>query len=211
MNMNPLSLKKTWVLVSTDLSAPQCFFNQYVEIDMPYNDFIAFSEYQRECVVEAEMSKLGYVLKNRNEIALYVYGFVYSDTNLFESVEIVNEIVKWCDHFFKVRTDRHYTLYNSDYIWDQLVEAVNRWKAHDIQEACKNCLRDLTKDQVKHIQELSMKIDTRLNATKEELESVKGTMAELRLCSCIESQEKDKEIIDKVLARINEKLPIISM
>ena len=48
-------------------------------------------------------------------------------------------------------------------------------------------------------------------ATKEELESVKGTMAELGLCPSIESQENDKEIIDKVLARINEKLPIISM
>ena len=92
-----------------------------------------------------------------------------------------------------------------------MVEAVNRWKTLDRQEACKNALRDLIKDQIKHIQELSMKIDTSLNATKEELASVKGTMAELRLCSCIESQEKDKEIIDKVLARINEKLPISSM
>lgn len=211
MNMNPSNLKKTWVLVEAELSVPECNFDQYVEIDMPYNDFMAFSEYQRACVVEAEMSKLGYVLKNRNEIALYVYGFVYSDTNLFESVEIVNEIVKWCDHFFKVRTDRHYTLYNSDYIWDQLVEAVNRWKTHDIQEACMNPLRDLIKDQVKHIQEISMKLDARLNATKEELESVKGTIDELGLCSDIESQENDKEIIDKVLARINEKLPIISM
>lgn len=209
--MNPLSLKKTWVLVSTDLSAPQCFFNQYVEIDMPYNDFIAFSEQQRKCVVEAEMSKLGYVLENRNEIALYVYGFVYSDTNLFESVEIVNEIVDWCDHFFKSNYERNYTRYSHKYILENLVEAVNRWKTLDIQEACKNALRDLIKDQVKHIQELSMKIDTRLNATKEELESVKGTMDELGLCDSIESQENSKEIIDKVLARINEKLPIISM
>ena len=209
--MNPSNLKKTWVLVEAELSVPECNFDQYVEIDMPYNDFMAFSEYQRACVVEAEMSKLGYVLKNRNEIALYVYGFVYSDTNLFESVEIVNEIVKWCDHFFKERTDRHYTQYNSDYIWDQLVEAVNRWKTLDIQEACKNALRDSIKDQVKHIQELSMKLDARLNATKEKLESVKGTMKESGLCSLKESQEDDKEIIDKVLARINEKLPIISM
>ena len=209
--MNPSNLKKTWVLVSAELSVPECYFYQYVEIDMPYNDFIAFSEQQRKFVVEAEMSKLGYVLENRNNIALDVYDFEYSYTNLSESVEIINEIVKWCDLFFKVRTDRNYTQSNSDYIWDQLVEAVNRWKTLDIQEACKNALRDLTKDQVKHIQELSMKIDTRLNATKEELESVKGTMAELGLCSSIESQENDKEIIDKVLARINEKLPIISM
>lgn len=211
MNMNPSNLKKTWVLVEAELSVPECYFYQYVEIDMPYNDFMAFSEKQQCFIVEAELSKLGYVLKNRNEFALYVYGFVYSDTNLFESVEIVNEIVKWCDHFFKERTDRHYTQYYSDEIWDQLVEAVNRWKTHDIQEACMNPLRDLTKDQVKHIQEISMKLDARLNATKEELESVKGTMAELDLCSDIESQENDKEIIDKVLARINEKLPIISM
>lgn len=209
--MNPSNLKKTLVWVSTDLSAPQCYFNQYVEIDMPYNDFIAFSEHQRACVVEAEMSKLGYVLENRNDIALDVYDFVYSDTNLFESVEIVNEIVKWCDHFFKVCTDIHYTQYNSDYICKQLVEAVNRWKTHDIQEACMNPLRDLTEHQVKHIQEISMKFDARLNATKEKLESVKGTMAEIGLCSDIESQEIDKEMIDKVLARINEKLPIISM
>ena len=197
MNMNPLSLKKTWVLVSTDLSAPQCFFNQYVEIDMPYNDFIAFSEHQRKCVVEAEMSKLGYVLENRNDIALDVYDFVYSDTNLFESVEIVNEIVKWCDHFFKVRTDRHYTLYNSDYIWDQLVEAVNRWKTHDIQEACMNPLRDLTKDQVKHIQEISIKLDAMLNENND--------------CTTKEQLESTKKLIDKVLERINEKLSIISM
>ena len=209
--MNPSNLKKTLVLVSAELSVPECNFDQYVEIDMPYNDFIAFSEHQRACVVEAEMSKLGYVLKNRNNIALDVYDFVYSDTNLFESVEIVNEIVKWCDHSFKSKTDRHYNQYGTRYINEQLVEAVNRWKTLDIQEACKNALRDLTKDQVKHIQELSMKIDTRLNATKEELESVKGTMAELGLCDSIESQEKAKEIIDKVLARINEKLPIISM
>ena len=92
-----------------------------------------------------------------------------------------------------------------------MVEAVNRWKTLDIQEACKKALRDLIKDQVKHIQELSMKIDTRLNATIEELESVKGTIEELGLCSCKESQENAKEIIDKVLTRINEKLPIISM
>ena len=209
--MNPSNLKKTWVLVEAELSVPECNFDQYVEIDMPYNDFIAFSEHQRKFVVEAEMSKLGYVLENRNNIALDVYDFEYSYTNLSESVEIINEIVKWCDLFFKVRTDRNYTQSNSDYIWDQLVEAVNRWKTLDIQEACKNALRDLIKDQVKHIQELSMKIDTRLNATKEELESVKGTMAELGLCDSIESQEKAKEIIDKVLARINEKLPIISM
>ena len=208
--MNPSNLKKTWVLVSAELSVPECNFYQYVEIDMPYNDFIAFSEYQRECVVEAEMSKLGYVLEYGKKIAFYVYDFVYSDTNLFESVEIVNEIVKWCDHYFKYNFERNYT-YGLEYILEHLVEAVNRWKTLDIQEACKNALRDLTKDQVKHIQELSMKIDTRLNATKEELESVKGTMAELGLCPSIESQENDKEIIDKVLARINEKLPIISM
>ena len=195
--MNPSNLKKTWVLVEAELSVPECNFDQYVEIDMPYNDFMAFSEYQRACVVEAEMSKLGYVLKNRNEIALYVYGFVYSDTNLFESVEIVNEIVDWCDHFFKVRTDRHYTLYNSDYIWDQLVEAVNRWKTHDIQEACMNPLRDLTRDQVKHIQEISMKLDAMLNENND--------------CTTKEQLESEKELIDKVLERINEKLPIISM
>ena len=211
MNMNPSNLKKTWVLVEAELSVPECNFDQYVEIDMPYNDFMAFSEYQRACVVEAEMSKLGYVLENRDKLAFGVYGFVYSDTNLFESVEIVNEIVDWCDHFFKSKYERNYTGYSHKYILENLVEAVNRWKTLDIQEACKNALRDLTKDQVKHIQELSMKIDTRLNATKEELESVKGTMAELGLCPSIESQENDKEIIDKVLARINEKLPIISM
>ena len=210
MNMDPSNLKKTLVLVSANLSVPQCHFYQHVEIDMPYNDFIAFSEHQRACVVEAEMSKLGYVLKNRNNIALDVYDFVYSDTNLFESVEIVNEIVKWCDHYFKYNFERNYT-YGLEYIFEHLVEAVNRWKTLDIQEACKNALRDLTKDQVKHIQELSMKIDTRLNATKEELESVKGTIDELGLCSDIESHESAKEIIDKVLARINEKLPIISM
>ena len=210
MNMDPSNLKKTWVSVSAKLAVPECYFDQYVEIDMPYNDFMAFSEYQRACVVEAEMSKLGYVLENRDKLAFGVYGFVYSDTNLFESVEIVNEIVNWCDHFFEFNFENNFT-YNQGYILENLVEAVNRWKTLDIQEACKNALRDLIKDQVKHIQELSMKIDTRLNATKEELESVKGTMDELGLCDSIESQEDSKEIIDKVLARINEKLPIISM
>ena len=208
--MDPSNLKKTWVSVSAKLAVPECYFDQYVEIDMPYNDFMAFSEYQRACVVEAEMSKLGYVLENRDKLAFGVYGFVYSDTNLFESVEIVNEIVNWCDHFFEFNFENNFT-YNQGYILENLVEAVNRWKTLDIQEACKNALRDLIKDQVKHIQELSMKIDTRLNATKEELESVKGTMDELGLCDSIESQEDSKEIIDKVLARINEKLPIISM
>ena len=110
--MNPSNLKKTWVLVSAELSVPECNFYQHVEIDMPYNDFIAFSEYQRECVVEAEMSKLGYVLEYGKKIAFYVYDFVYSDTNLFESVEIVNEIVNWCDHFFKYKFERNYTRYN---------------------------------------------------------------------------------------------------
>ena len=195
--MNPLSLKKTWVLVSTDLSAPQCFFNQYVEIDMPYNDFIAFSEQQRKFVVEAEMSKLGYVLENRNNIALDVTDFVSSNTNLSESVKIVNEIVNWCDHSFKSLTDRHYNQYGTRYINEQLVEAVNRWKTHDIQEACKNCLRDLTKDQVKHIQEISMKLDAMLNENNN--------------CTPKELLESKKKLIDKVLERINEKLSIISM
>ena len=195
--MNPSNLKKTWVLVEAELSVPECNFDQYVEIDMPYNDFMAFSEYQRACVVEAEMSKLGYVLKNRNEIALYVYGFVYYDTNLFESVEIVNEIVKWCDHSFKSRTDRHYNQYGTRYINEQLVEAVNRWKTHDIQEACMNPLRDLTKDQVKHIQEISIKLDAMLNENNN--------------CTSNELLESTKKLIDKVLERINEKLPIISM
>ena len=195
--MNPSNLKKTWVLVEAELSVPECNFDQYVEIDMPYNDFMAFSEYQRACVVEAEMSKLGYVLKNRNKIELYVYGFVYSDTNLFESVEIVNEIVKWCDHSFKSKTDRHYNQYGTRYINEQLVEAVNRWKTHDIQEACMNPLRDLTKDQVKHIQEISMKLDAMLNENND--------------CTTKEQLESEKELIDKVLERINEKLPIISM
>ena len=195
--MNPSNLKKTWVLVSAELSVPECNFYQYVEIDMPYNDFIAFSEYQRECVVEAEMSKLGYVLENRNKIELYVYDFVYSDTNLFESVEIVNEIVKWCDHSFKSKTDRHYNQYGTRYINEQLVEAVNRWKTHDIQEACMNPLRDLTKDQVKHIQEISIKLDAMLNENNN--------------CTSNELLESTKKLIDKVLERINEKLPIISM
>ena len=195
--MNPSNLKKTLVLVSADLSVPQCYFYQHVEIDMPYNDFIAFSEYQRACVVEAEMSKLGYVLENRNKIELYVYDFVYSDTNLFESVEIVNEIVKWCDHSFKSRTDRHYNQYGTRYINEQLVEAVNRWKTHDIQEACMNPLRDLTKDQVKHIQEISIKLDAMLNENNN--------------CTSNELLESTKKLIDKVLERINEKLPIISM
>lgn len=195
--MNPSNLKKTWVLVSTDLSAPQCFFNQYVEIDMPYNDFIAFSEQQRKCVVEAEMSKLGYVLENRNNIALDVTDFVSSNTNLSESVKIVNEIVNWCDHSFKSSTDRHYNQYGKRYINEQLVEAVNRWKTHDIQEACKNCLGDLTKDQVKHIQEISMKLDAMLNENNN--------------CTPKELLESTKKLIDKVLERINEKLSIISM
>ena len=195
--MNPSNLKKTWVLVSTDLSAPQCFFNQYVEIDMPYNEFIAFSEQQRKFVVEAEMSKLGYVLENRNNIALDVTDFVSSNTNLSESVKIVNEIVNWCDHSFKSLTDRHYNEYGTRYIGEQLVEAVNRWKAHDIQEACKNCLRDLTKDQVKHIQEISMKLDAMLNENNN--------------CTSNELLESTKKLIDKVLERINEKLSIISM
>ena len=197
MNMNPSNLKKTWVLVSAELSVPECNFNQYVAIDMPYNDFIAFSEHQRACVVEAEMSKLGYVLENRNNIALDVYDFVYSDTNLFESVEIVNEIVKWCDHSFKSKTDRHYNQYGTRYINEQLVEAVNRWKTHDIQEACMNPLRDLTKDQVKHIQEISIKLDAMLNENNN--------------CTSNELLESTKKLIDKVLERINEKLPIISM
>ena len=195
--MNPSNLKKTWVLAKTDLYVPKCYFNQYVEIDMPYNDFIAFSEQQRKFVVEAEMSKLGYVLENRDKLAFGVYGFVYSDTNLFESVEIVNEIVKWCDHSFKSKTDRHYNQYGTRYINEQLVEAVNRWKTHDIQEACMNPLRDLTKDQVKHIQEISMKLDAMLNENHD--------------CTTKEQLESEKELIDKVLARINEKLPIISM
>ena len=195
--MNPSNLKKTLVLVSAELSVPECNFDQYVEIDMPYNDFMAFSEYQRACVVEAEMSKLGYVLENRNKIELYVYDFVYSDTNLFESVEIVNEIVKWCDHSFKSKTDRHYNQYGTRYINEQLVEAVNRWKTHDIQEACMNPLRDLTKDQVKHIQEISIKLDAMLNENNN--------------CTSNELLESTKKLIDKVLERINEKLPIISM
>ena len=197
MNMDPSNLKKTLVLVSAELSVPECNFDQYVEIDMPYNDFMAFSEYQRACVVEAEMSKLGYVLENRDKLAFGIYGFVYSDTNLFESVEIVNEIVNWCDHSFKSLTDRHYNEYGTRYIGEQLVEAVNRWKAHDIQEACKNCLRDLTKDQVKHIQEISMKLDAMLNENND--------------CTTKEQLESEKELIDKVLERINEKLSIISM
>ena len=142
------------------------------------------------------MSKLGYVLENRNNIALDVYDFVYSDTNLFESVEIVNEIVKWCDHYFKYNFERNFT-YGLEYIFEHLIEAVNRWKAHDIQEACKNCLRDLTKDQVKHIQEISMKLDAMLNENND--------------CTTKEQLESEKELIDKVLERINEKLPIISM
>ena len=194
--MNPSNLKKTWVLVEAELSVPECNFDQYVEIDMPYNDFMAFSEYQRACVVEAEMSKLGYVLENRDKLAFGVYGFVYSDTNLFESVEIVNEIVKWCDHYFEERTGIDYT-YSLDYIWDQLVEAVNRWKTHDIQEACMNPLRDLTKDQVKHIQEISIKLDAMLNENNN--------------CTSNELLESTKKLIDKVLERINEKLSIISM
>ena len=197
MNMNPSNLKKTWVLVSAELSVPECYCYQYVEIDMPYNDFIAFSEHQRACVVEAEMSKLGYVLENRNNIALDVTDFVSSNTNLSESVKIVNEIVNWCDHSFKSLTDRHYNEYGTRYIGEQLVEAVNRWKAHDIQEACKNCLRDLTKDQVKHIQEISMKLDAMLNENND--------------CTTKEQLESEKELIDKVLERINEKLSIISM
>ena len=195
--MNPSNLKKTLVLVSAELSVPECNFDQYVEIDMPYNDFIAFSEQQRKFVVEAEMSKLGYVLENRNNIALDVTDFVSSNTNLSESVKIVNEIVNWCDHSFKSLTDRHYNEYGTRYIGEQLVEAVNRWKAHDIQEACKNCLRDLTKDQVKHIQEISMKLDAMLNENND--------------CTTKEQLESEKELIDKVLERINEKLSIISM
>ena len=197
MNMNPSNLKKTLVLVSAELSVPECNFDQYVEIDMPYNDFMAFSEYQRACVVEAEMSKLGYVLENRDKLAFGVYDFVYSDTNLFESVKIVNEIVDWCSHKYQSITNRYYSLHEPWYIDEQLVEAVNRWKAHDIQEACKNCLRDLTKDQVKHIQEISMKLDAMLNENNN--------------CTPKELLESTKELIDKVLERINEKLPIISM
>ena len=195
--MNPSNLKKTWVLVEAELSVPECNFDQYVEIDMPYNDFIAFSEHQRACVVEAEMSKLGYVLENRNNIALDVTDFVSSNTNLSESVKIVNEIVNWCDHSFKSLTDRHYNQYGTRYINEQLVEAVNRWKTHDIQEACMNPLRDLTKNQVKHIQEISIKLDAMLNENNN--------------CTSNELLESTKKLIDKVLERINEKLPIISM
>ena len=60
-----------------------------------------------------------------------------------------------------------------------------------------NPLRDLTKDQVKHIQEISMKLDAMLNENND--------------CTTKEQLESEKELIDKVLERINEKLPIISM
>lgn len=59
--MNPLRLSKTWVrVVDVRLSSPQCVFNQFVGIDMPYNDFASFSEEQQRFIVEAELSKLGY-------------------------------------------------------------------------------------------------------------------------------------------------------
>lgn len=197
MNMNPSDLKKTWVLVSTDLSAPQCFFNQYVEIDMPYSDFIVFSEQQRKCIVEAEMSKLGYVLENRNNITLDVTNSEFCDKNLSAAVDVMNEIVEWCDHSFKRGTDRHYNQYETRYIGEQLVEAVNKWKALDIQEAYKNYLRDLTKDRVKYLQDVSKKLNAMLNGDNN--------------CAPKETLESTKEQIDKVLERINEKLSIISM
>ena len=197
MNMNPSDLKKTWVLVSTDLSAPQCFFNQYVEIDMPYSDFIVFSEQQRKCIVEAEMSKLGYVLENRNNITLDVTNSDFCDKNLSAAVDVMNEIVEWCDHSFKRGTDRHYNQYGTRYIGEQLVEAVNKWKALDIQEAYKNYLRDLTKDRVKYLQDVSKELNAMLNGDNN--------------CAPKETLESTKEQIDKVLERINEKLSIISM
>lgn len=197
MNMNPSDLKKTWVLVSTDLSAPQCFFNQYVEIDMPYSDFITFSELQRKCIVEAEMSKLGYVLENRNNITLDVTNTDFYDKSLSAAVDVMNEIVEWCDRRFKCGTDSNYKEYNSDFIGKQLVEVVNRWKAIEIQEVYKNHLCKLTKDRVKHLQDISKKLDSTQNENnnRDSIERLKNT----------------KEIIDKVLKRINEKLSIINM
>ena len=90
--MNPSNLKKTWVLAKTDLYVPKCYFNQYVEIDMPYNDFIAFSEKQQRIIVEAELSKLGYVLDNGETINnINVDEFLYSKTNLADVSNILDK------------------------------------------------------------------------------------------------------------------------
>ena len=93
MNMNPLSLSKTWVrVVDVRLSSPQCVFNQFIEIDMPYNDFASFSEEQQRFIVEAELSKLGYVLDNGETINnINVDEFLYSKTNLADVSNILDK------------------------------------------------------------------------------------------------------------------------
>lgn len=171
--MNPSNLKKTWVLVSADLSVPECYFNQYVEIDMPYNDFIAFSEKQQCIIVEAELSKLGYVLENGKTVDINVDVFLYSETNLADVSYILGEFTRFSTRLVELTLSEieNYQIHDKEIgrLENCFKEYIEKLDSITLEEIYKERLAVISNLTISEISESINKLVAELNIVEEKL------------------------------------------
>lgn len=169
--MNPSNLKKTWVLAKTDLYVPKCYFNQYVEIDMPYNDFIAFSEKQQRIIVEAELSKLGYVLAKDVDIDVDV--FVYSETNLADVSYILGEFTRLSTRLVQLTLSEieNYQIHDEEIgrLENCFKEYIEKLDSITLEEIYKERLAVISNLEISKISESINKLVAELNIVEEKL------------------------------------------
>lgn len=177
MNMNPLSLSKTWVrVVDARLSSPQCVFNQFIEIEMSYNDFTSFSEEQQHFIVEAELSKLGYVLDNREAvISINVDEFLYSETNLNEVCHILDKFTLCSNRLVELTLSESEKYQMDDKEIGKLEKCLKeyneKWNSITLEEIYKERLSVISNLKITKISESINKLVAELNMVEEKIPS----------------------------------------
>ena len=140
---------------------------------MPYNDFIAFSEKQRKCIVEAEMSKLGYVLENGSDIALDVDDFLYSETNLNDVCHIITTITRCSNHLVELTLSEieKYQMDDKEIgeLEKYLKEYNEKWNSITLEEIYKERFSVISNLKITKISESINKLVAELNIVEEKI------------------------------------------
>ena len=208
--MNPSNLKKTWVLAKTDLYVPKCYFNQYVEIDMPYNDFIAFSEKQQRIIVEAELSKLGYVLAKDVDIDVDV--FVYSETNLADVSYILDKFTLYSTRLVELTLSEfeNYQIHVHDKEIGELENCfkkyIEKWDSITLEEIYKERLAEISNLTISTISESINKLVAELNKVEENLSPYAKSELSPHAKSLILCLNERKTLLENIINSIRNKI-----
>lgn len=143
---------------------------------MSYNDFTSFSEEQQHFIVEAELSKLGYVLDNRESvISINVDEFLYSETNLNEVCHILDKFTLCSNRLVELTLSEieNYQMDDKEIgkLEKCLKEYNEKWNSITLEEIYKERLSVISNLKITKISESINKLVAELNIVEEKIPS----------------------------------------